>query len=114
MFSKRMKVAVITGSILGIFCIIGVGLRYGFQNNIIFLIAMWFNRFLMGVVIGLAQGRKEENPIYRGIVLGFLVSGAIYLSTEFRDHVGFLAGIGYGIIIDYIATRYEYDFTKRY
>jgi hypothetical protein len=113
MISKRMKTAVLTGSILGIFCIIGVGLRFSYTNYT-FLVAMWFNRFLMGVVIGLAEGRRDENPIYRGLILGFLVSGAIYLSTEFKDLTGFLAGIGYGLIIDYIATRYEYEKRNRY
>ena len=114
MISKRMKAAVVTAFILGLFSVIGVGLRHGYHGNLIFLLAMWFNRLLMGIVIGLAKERKGESPLYRGLILGALVSGAIYLSTEFIDLTGFLAGIGYGLIIDYIATRYEFDFQNRY
>ena len=37
---------------------------------------------------------------------------AFFISTEFRDPVGFIAGIGYGIIIDYVATNYSHIVLK--
>jgi len=35
-----------------------------------------------------------------------LVSFAFYISTGLDDVVGFMAGIGYGIIIEYVAFKY--------
>lgn len=107
---KRLIIALITGAILGIFCIIGVGTRLGFAGNEIFLLATWYNRLIMGLVIGLAGSwqiiKGKHNPLWRGLILGLFVSLALFLSTELRDPVGFAAGIVYGIIIDYIASKY--------
>jgi len=43
----------------------------------------------------------------RGAVLGLIISFAFYSSTGFADVVSFLAGIVYGVIIEYIAFRSE-------
>jgi len=108
---KRLSIAIITGIILGIFCIIGVGYRFGFTGNELFLFATWFNRLLMGLVIGLAGSLKlikgKFNPLLRGILLGLIVSFSFYVATDFRDLTGFIAGIVYGIIIDYVSSKYE-------
>jgi hypothetical protein len=115
---KRLGIAVLSGALLGIVCIIGVGVRIpgGYLANIVFLIGMWYNRVIMGLVIGLADeiviikgdnNRMWANSIIRGIVFGFLVSLAIFLSTEFRDLLSFFAGIVYGLIIDLVATAFS-------
>lgn len=112
---KRLGIAILTGALLGILCIIGVGVRIpgGYLANIIFLIGMWYNRVIMGLVIGLADeiviikgenSRMWANAILRGLLFGVLISTAIFLSTEFRDLPSFFAGIAYGIIIDLVAT----------
>ena len=107
---KRLLVAIITGAILGVFCIIGVGSRIGY-GNYIFLLAMWYNRVVMGLLIGLSgEIRLTKGPIntvIRGFILGIIVSSTIFLSSEFRDVPSFFAGMVYGIIIDFVATRYE-------
>jgi len=69
---------------------------------------MWYNRLLMGIVIGLVADKRRITVVLRGAVLGLLISLAFFISTEFRDPVGFIAGIGYGIIIDYVATNYSH------
>ena len=43
--------------------------------------------------------------IGRGAFLGLLVSFAFYSSTGFRDVIGFIAGIVYGVIIEHVALR---------
>ncbi len=108
MFTKRMKICIITGAILGIFCIVGASIRSNFQSDTNFLFALWYNRLLMGLVIGLA-GKKTAWPkiIGRGALFGLIVSFAFYISTGFNDTVSFLAGIIYGIIIEYIAFKYD-------
>jgi hypothetical protein len=103
-------VSLISGALLGIVCIIGVGLRIGFAGGGLFLLAMWYNRLVMGLVIGLADElRLVEGPAnryVRGAILGLAISLAIFLSTELRDVPSFLAGIVYGLIIEHVAARY--------
>jgi len=108
MFKKRMKVCIVTGAILGVFCIIGASLRSGSQADVYFLFALWYNRLLLGLLIGMA-GRKPGWPkvITHGAILGLIVSFAFYSSTGFNDVVSFLAGIIYGIIIETIAFKYS-------
>lgn len=103
---KRLKLGIITGAILGIFCIIGVSLRLGFVGNELFILATYINRVIMGIIIGLLPN-KTKNPILRGALFGTLISGNLYLATNFLDLPGTIAGIVYGIIIDYIATKYS-------
>jgi hypothetical protein len=108
---KRVLIATITGGLLGIFCIIGISLRMGYLGNELFIFATWINRVVMGFVIGLAgrfMFKKKSNLVcLRGAILGLIISGSFYIATSFKDLPGFFAGIVYGIIIDYIATKYE-------
>ena len=108
--NKRIIIASLTGAVLGIFCIIGVGSRLGFAGNWFFLLAVWYNRVIMGLIIGIIPDWKfakgKYNTIVRGAVFGLLVSGSFYLATGFLDPIGFFAGIVYGMIIDYVATKY--------
>ncbi|MFO7990739.1 MAG: hypothetical protein R6U61_00410 [Thermoplasmata archaeon] len=107
---RRVLVAVSSGALLGVFCIVGVGTRIGFQGNELFLFAMWYNRVIMGLLIGLAGGLKiidsENNYIVRGLILGILVSSAITLTSGFLDWPSFFAGVVYGVIIDLAATKW--------
>ena len=108
---KRLAIGILMGAFLGIFCILGVGLRIGFEDNLVFLFAMWYNRVVMGLVIGLAGGLRfldsKYNLVLRGFVLGLLVTAAITFTSEFRDWPSFFAGLAYGVIIDWVATRYS-------
>jgi hypothetical protein len=115
---KRLGIALLSGALLGILCIIGVGARIpgGYLLNIVFLIGMWYNRVIMGLVIGLADEiifikgentRMWANSIVRGLLFGVLVSVAIFLSTEFRDLPSLFAGMAYGVIIDLVATAFS-------
>jgi hypothetical protein len=116
--NRRLSISVIVGMLLGVLCIIGVGARIpgGYLSNIVFLLGMWYNRVIMGLLIGLAgdiqilkdkNWSKYANAGLRGLIFGVLVSSAIFLSTEFRDVLSFFAGIAYGIVIDVIATWSE-------
>lgn len=108
MFTKRMKICLIAGALLGIVCIIGASVRSGFQSEPYFLFSLWYNRVIMGLVIGLAgKGIKLSNVVVRGAVLGLVVSFAFYSSTGFIDVVSFLAGVLYGVIIEAVAFKME-------
>lgn len=64
----------------------------------------------MGLVIGLlpSLGKKAGfgKVLSRGAVFGFIVSGAWFVDTGFYDLAGFAAGIVYGMIIEYVASKY--------
>ncbi|MFP3872206.1 MAG: hypothetical protein ACOCTR_01830 [Candidatus Natronoplasma sp.] len=110
MEKRRVTIAVTAGAVLGILCIIGVGARIGYAGNELFLIAMWYNRVIMGLLIGLASDIKligsDKNFIVRGALLGLLVTSAITLTSGFLDWPSFFVGIVYGVIIDWAGTRY--------
>jgi len=107
MFTKRMWVCIISGAVLGVICIVGASIRSGFNSDAIFLFSLWFNRLLMGMVIG-APWKDLSLPktITRGALIGLIVSFAFYSSTGFGDIVSFLAGIVYGIIIEVVAYKF--------
>lgn len=105
---KRMIITIITGSILGVFCIVGATLRTSESLSETYLFAFWFNRLLMGVLFGLLPiSLVLSKRLVRGLLLGLLVSFAFYVSTDFYDLTGFLAGGVYGVIIEYVAYRFE-------
>jgi hypothetical protein len=107
----RLSAAVGMGALLGVFCIVGVGSRLGFEGNELFLLAMWFNRVIMGMLIGFAGNlvivNGRANWVARGLLLGLAVTTAFALTSEFRDLPGFFAGIAYGPIIDVVASGVE-------
>lgn len=107
MLTKRMKLSIAIGVILGVFCILGALIRTGFQVEATYLFALWYNRLVMGIMIGLAgKCLNLSKAIVRGAILGFIVSFAFYTSVGFDDLVSFLAGIIYGVIIETIAFKY--------
>ncbi|HCP15254.1 MAG TPA: hypothetical protein DIT32_05740 [Peptococcaceae bacterium] len=108
MFTKRMKASLLAGAVLGVFCIIGAAARSGYQSSAGFLFSLWYNRLLMGLVIGLAlENQPLPKAMGRGAFLGLIVSFAFYCSTGFTDVVSFLAGIAYGMIIEYVAFKFS-------
>jgi hypothetical protein len=101
---KRLLISLIMGAILGVVCILGAKVRYDNTLANWYLFSFWFNRVLIGLVIGLVQWKTNVYiRLARGLVLGLLVSFAFYSATNYLDLVGFLAGGAYGVIIEYVA-----------
>jgi len=114
MITKRMRVSLIAGAVLGVFCIIGALVRSGFQMETYLLFSLWYNRVLMGLLIGLPWTNiGMPKLLIRGAVLGLIVSFAFYSSTGFTDVVSFMAGIVYGMIIEYVTFRFGSDGVDR-
>ncbi len=112
---RRIAIATLTGALLGVLCFIVAGaiLPGGYMLNIIFLVGLWYNRVIMGMLIGFAGDmtlvRRDDqknlvNAVVRGLLFGILVSLSIFLSSEFKDVPALLAGFAYGPIIDVVAT----------
>ena len=108
--NKRLVLSVLSGSVLGIFCIIGASSRLGWQGNQLLIFALWYNRLVMGILIGLAGNfiivQSDWNWVLRGAVLGLIVSGAYFLTSGASDWVSFVAGIVYGVIIEFVINRF--------
>ncbi|MFW9847850.1 MAG: hypothetical protein ACFFF4_01855 [Candidatus Thorarchaeota archaeon] len=121
---RRIGIATILGAALGVLCIIGVGGRIdgGYNANMIYLLGIWYNRLIMGILIGFSgewiilksdRTKNIGNAVIRGLIFGILIS----LATTFNlvsisgtmgpDILGFFAGIAYGPIIDLVATYFE-------
>lgn len=99
--SKRLKTGLVAGAILGIFCVIGAYVRSGGTADATFVFALWYNRVMIGLVIGAPWIEAERKiSLMRGGILGLLVSFAFYATTGFQDPVSFIAGIVYGVIIE--------------
>jgi hypothetical protein len=98
---KRLLWGLVLGAILGVLCIVGAQARMPGELSAGYLFSFWYNRLLMGLVIGLfARPKTLAFGIARGVVLGAVVSFAFFSATEFLDPTGFVAGIVYGIIIE--------------
>ncbi len=98
---KRMKVALIGGALLGLVCVVGASIRSGFTASPVFVFSLWYNRVIIGLVVGAPWGvTVRSKALIRGALLGLLVSFAFYSSTGFKDPVSFFAGILYGVILE--------------
>lgn len=97
-----------TGAVLGVICVIGAQIRSGFEQEAVYLAAFWYNRVIMGLVIGLAPRiTGGVRLLLRGALLGLLVSFAFFISAGMNDVIGLVAGIIYGIIIEYVGSRFS-------
>lgn len=105
--TRKLKVSIIAGALLGVICIIGGGIRMGYRGNELYLFALWYNRLIMGVLIGSTKIDKGNIGLIKGGFLGLIVSLAFYLSTGMNDHISFLAGIVYGVIIAAAARKFK-------
>lgn len=106
--NKRLKEGLIGGVLLGILCVIGVSLRSGFKVAPTFVFALWYNRVILGLLVGAPWPKLNKNKaILRGAVFGLIVSFAFYASSGFADPISFLAGIIYGIILELYLGRIE-------
>jgi hypothetical protein len=106
--TKRLKITLVTGAILGIICILGATVRSTETLSTAYLFAFWFNRLLMGFVFGLMGTKLPlSKRLIRGAIVGLAVSFAFYSATEFYDLIGFLVGAVYGLILEFVAYKLD-------
>ena len=106
--TRRMKVALIGGALLGLICVVGAYIRSGLTASPIFVFALWFNRVIIGLIVGAPWTvTNRSKALLRGALLGLLVSFAFYSSTGFVDHISFVMGILYGVILEAWLSRPE-------
>lgn len=99
--SKRLKSGLVAGALLGVLCVIGAYTRSGGTADATFVFALWYNRVIIGLVIGAPWIEADrKTSLIRGGILGLLVSFAFYATTGFQDPVSFIAGVVYGVLIE--------------
>jgi len=104
--NKRMKTALIGGAILGIVCVVGAYIRSDFTASPVFVFSLWYNRVIIGLAVGAPWMKTDRNKaLLRGAILGLMVSFAFYSATGFEDPVSFVAGIVYGVILEWWLSR---------
>ena len=104
--NKRLKEALIGGALLGIVCVVGAYIRSGFSASPVFVFSLWYNRVIIGLVIGAPWPvTTKSKALLRGTALGLLVSFAFYSATDFKDPISFVAGIVYGVILEAWLTQ---------
>lgn len=106
--AKRLIIGVITGSLLGVVCIVGAQLRYEGMLDGTYLMSFWLNRFLMGFVIALLPNCKVWwRLLIRGSLVGLLIGFTFYSATNYYDLTGFLVSAVYGVIIAFVIYKFD-------
>lgn len=91
---------------MGIACVVGAYLRSGGTATPNFIFSLWFNRVIIGLVIGAPwKVTAKQAALLRGALLGLLVSFAFYSSTGFKDPISFVAGVVYGVLLEAWLSR---------
>jgi uncharacterized membrane protein len=104
--NRRMKEALIGGALLGIVCVVGAFIRSGATASTVFVFSLWYNRVIIGLAVGAPwKDTSRSKALLRGAILGLLVSFAFYSSTGFEDPISFVAGIVYGVILEWWLSR---------
>jgi len=99
--NRRLKEALIGGALLGIICVVGAYIRSGSGASPLFVFSLWYNRVIIGLVIGAPwKERVKHQALLRGAILGLMVSFAFYSTSGFQDPISFVAGVVYGVIIE--------------
>ena len=104
--TTRMKKSLLGGAVLGILCVVGAYVRSGFTATPTFIFSLWYNRVVIGLAVGAPWGKTVKGrALFRGAVLGIVVSFAFYCATGFKDLVSFLAGGVYGVLLEALLAK---------
>lgn len=108
MYQKRILVCLFGGVIAAIICLAGSQIIFNFPpitwNSVAATMA---NRLLLGFVIGISGWRI--NYLLHGAILGLIVSLSVSIGFLPVNSLGFflytVAGVFYGILIEWLSTR---------
>jgi hypothetical protein len=111
---NRMISALILGAIFGLFCAWATSTAPIPKEwlTLEFLIYIWYNRLILGFVIGFAENinfikSRYSNAIIRGAIIGTIISVILVIIPGLAAISYLFAGTIYGIIIDVIATKFS-------
>ena len=110
--TKRLLIALALAAFFGFFCAYGTSTVEipGFEMTMPYLMTIFYSRLLIGLVVGLGEevkimNKEPFNSLVRGGVLGAIMS--VTISFYGGAVIFIIAGIIYGAITDYAATRFS-------
>jgi hypothetical protein len=107
MTKRRLWVCLLGGVLAALICLLAGQIIRGFPTlTLERLAASVANRLLLGFAIGISGWRIHH--LLHGAVLGLVVSLSVSIGVVSSDLVGFFlytaAGVGYGLLIEWLAT----------
>ena len=107
--TRRMKISVVLGVVAGAICLYGTLTSIPGVLTLPILATIFYDRVLLGFVVGIANGLKIH-PLIRGAIIGALVSLLIAIPSGITGGALLMgAGVVYGIFIDLVATKFSPD-----
>ena len=108
MNKKRLIAGAISGALLGVLCLIGASQRAGgWAGNEWMLFGLWFNRLLLGLIIGSIFVPKIVPRYIIAILWGLAMGFGWYVSSGMHDLAAFLITMLYAIIIESAASQFS-------
>ncbi|MBI9051605.1 MAG: hypothetical protein JEZ00_19435 [Anaerolineaceae bacterium] len=108
MNKKRLLAGAISGALMGVICLIGASQRAGgWAGNEWMLFGLWFNRLLLGLIIGSIFVPNIVKRFIVAVLWGLAMGLAWYVSSGMHDLAAFLITMLYGIIIESAASGYS-------
>jgi hypothetical protein len=105
--TRRIKISIALGVIAGAICLYGTLTSIPGVLTLPILATIFYDRVLLGFVVGIAYGLKIH-PLIRGAIIGALVSLLIAIPSGITGGALLMgAGVVYGIIIDLVATKFS-------
>ena len=110
--TRRIKISVGLGVVAGAICLYGTLTSIPGVLTLPILATIFYDRVLLGFVVGIAYGLKIH-PLIRGAIIGAVVSLLIAIPSGITGGALLMGtGVVYGIIIDIVATRFSPDLNR--
>jgi hypothetical protein len=110
--TRRIKISVALGVVAGAICLYVTLTSIPGVLTLPVLATIFYDRVLLGFVVGIAYGLKIH-PFIRGAIIGAVVSLLIAIPSGIIGGALLMgAGIVYGMIIDLVATKFSRDMNR--
>lgn len=105
--TRRIKFSLALGVVAGAICLYGTMTSIPGVLTIPILATIFYDRVLLGFVVGIADGLKIH-PLIRGAIIGAVVSLLIAIPSGVIGGALLMSGgVVYGIVIDLVATKFS-------
>jgi hypothetical protein len=105
--TRRIKISMALGGVAGAICLYGTLASIPGVLTLPILATIFYDRVLLGFVVGIAYGLKIH-PLIRGAIIGAVVSLIVAIPSGIIGGAFLMgAGVVYGIVTDLVATKFS-------
>ena len=105
--TRRIKISVALGVVAGAICLYRTLTSIPEVLTLPILATIFYDRVLLGFVVGIAYGLKIH-PLIRGAIIGAVVSLLIAIPSGITGGALLMgAGVVYGTVTDLVATKFS-------